>query len=752
MLIQVGYAWARVKDATQDELDFLTGYLTFTSRRHTGEGTSTSLLTREGLFPAGLADMVVRTLRERGTAVQRVQRAIPGLVVPPEKVDLSVCWPHQRDAIMEVLQGRYRGVIQHATGTGKGTTISVLCKHVVGRVLVVVPSKQLLIEMRDRLAKHGIKAGAVGDGRRDLSPRVVVCIAASLKTLKKHDLEGFVAVLVDECFPAGTLVGGVPIEQIKVGDTVPSYDEANGTFVHRKVLKTFVTPARSMVRIHMADGREVVCTAGHPFLTEIGWLPALALGGHLVASRPNDTGNHEVPDVRRGVRPVEATALRPEAAGDSIGVLVEMPPSWGGNGRNEACQLGENVGRQPDAAAGEHRQDGGGAAIQGALEASHSRREWHRDDRSTEPTIGCSGSRMGGRARHTDTEQRSDNPTLLQGRSGPARGHAGCRGGWQHPQDEAREGERREEGPGTVWARVDRVEVLEPGDREWHERLCPGGVVYNLHVEGTETYLVDGLVVHNCHGVPSPTLLEPLMRCVNAAIRLGFSGTPMERADKKSLYIVGVLGEVIHRFTPTKAVDRGIVARCRLRMVPFQHPFHSTAGRYDQWERRAIVRNKARNLLLTRLVCSSESPRIVFVRTKEHQAVLAKLLGVDCLTVNDETPSKQVQSILTTFKAGSVGTLVSTPIFRQGVDLPEVNTVINGAGGKATIDVIQKVGRGSRRFQADGSTKDEFRVYDIDDRGCGCGGAHKSCIWLERHSEGRNAAYLKFGYVALAED
>lgn len=453
MLIQVGYAWARVKDASPEELDFLRTYLTFTSRRHTGEGTSASLLTPDGLFPAGLSDMVVRTLRERGTPAQRILRALPGVIVPPEKVDLSVCWPHQRDAIMEVLQGRYRGVIQHATGTGKGTTISVLCKHIIGRVLVVVPSKQLLIEMCDRLAKHGIKAGRVGDGRRDLGPRVVVCIAASLKTLKKHDLEGFVAVLVDEA-----------------------------------------------------------------------------------------------------------------------------------------------------------------------------------------------------------------------------------------------------------------------------------------------------------HGVPSPTILEPLMRCVNAAIRLGFSGTPMERADKKSLYIVGVLGEVIHRFTPAKAVDRGIVARCRLRMVPLQHPCHPANGRYDQWERRAIVRNRARNLLLARLVSNSESPRIVFVRTKEHQAVLAKLLGVDCLTVNDETPSKQVKSILEAFKAGSVGTLISTPIFRQGVDIPEVNTVINGAGGKATIDVIQKVGRGSRRFQADGSTKDEFRVYDIDDRGCGCGGAHKSCIWLERHSEGRNAAYLKFGYAALSED
>ena len=449
MLLRIGYAFAQVLNATPEELRFLRDYLTFTSVAHTGASEKDSLLRPDGLFPAGLADMVTRAMRGRGTPLQRILRAGAGGFNPG--TDLSHCWPHQREAVQMVLSGQHRGIIQHATGTGKSVTISTICRAVLGRVLVIVPSKQLLKEMHARLEQYGIKAGRVGAGFRDTKPRVVVCIAASLKVLTTQQLEGFAAVLVDEC-----------------------------------------------------------------------------------------------------------------------------------------------------------------------------------------------------------------------------------------------------------------------------------------------------------HGVPSVSILEPVMRMKNAWLRLGFSGTPMDRADKKSLYIVGVLGEVFHRFSPKKAEQEGIVAKCQLRMLPCEHVAHKTGGRYDRWEARAYTNNAKRNLLLARTVLGAASPRIVFVRTKEHQAVLAKLLGASCRIVNDETPTEQVQKLIADFKSGVVKTILSTPIFRQGIDIPEIQTVINGAGGKACIDVIQKVGRGSRRFQADGSTKDTFKVYDIDDRGCGrCGGNHKSCEWLERHSFERAEAYKRFGYTIL---
>lgn len=268
----------------------------------------------------------------------------------------------------------------------------------------------------------------------------------------------------------------------------------------------------------------------------------------------------------------------------------------------------------------------------------------------------------------------------------------------------------------------------------------------------TEAQLLSfkAVLVDECHGVGAAGLWTTLMRCLNAEVRLGFSATSLDRADRKGLYIVGALGDTIHRYSPEQAARDGVIAQARLRMLQHTNQPFSTADGYVNWEREAIAKNAARNLKLRRILSECPAPRIVFVRTKEHQDELVRSIGeLYCAAVNDQTPPDEVEKIIKRLKDGTLPTLVSTPIFRQGVDIPEIRSVVNGAGGKAVIDVIQKVGRGSRRQQSDGTTKDEFWVYDLYDRGCGCEGAHKGCEWFEKHSAARKAAYEKFGYRVL---
>src|SRR5580658_5606843 len=71
-------------------------------------------------------------------------------------------------------------------------------------------------------------------------------------------LPPFDAVVFDECFPAGTMVGDVPIESVRVGDEVDSYCQASDQFVRRKVLKKFVRHAGRLLRLTIG-GRELVC-------------------------------------------------------------------------------------------------------------------------------------------------------------------------------------------------------------------------------------------------------------------------------------------------------------------------------------------------------------------------------------------------------------------------------------------------------------------------------------------------------------
>lgn len=252
------------------------------------------------------------------------------------------------------------------------------------------------------------------------------------------------------------------------------------------------------------------------------------------------------------------------------------------------------------------------------------------------------------------------------------------------------------------------------------------------------------------HGGAADGYRTVLHRLTNAEFRVGYSATPKSRHDKRTMHIYGALGEVIHSFSPTKAAEAGVTAEAHIVMERVLHPAHSVAGGYTAWEGRAIARNASRNKAVAVVARQAAKPGILFVRTEEHQRhVMAALEaeGVSAVAVNGKRMGvSECNRAVKLLVRGDVEVLVSTPLFRQGVDIPEVATVINAAGGKSVIDVIQKVGRGSRRHQKDGSTKDHFDVVDFMDAGCGCGGKHASCRWLDKHSAERLRAYETFGF------
>ena len=90
-------------------------------------------------------------------------------------------------------------------------------------------------------------------------------ISASVQTLihrlDKFSPDDFDTIITDECFPAGTLVDGVPIEQIQIGDWVTAYNHSTGELEHRKVTHVFRKPhPEKMVKINAY----LECTPNHP--------------------------------------------------------------------------------------------------------------------------------------------------------------------------------------------------------------------------------------------------------------------------------------------------------------------------------------------------------------------------------------------------------------------------------------------------------------------------------------------------------
>lgn len=146
--------------------------------------------------------------------------------------------------------------------------------------------------------------------------------------------------VVDECFPAGTLIGEVPIEDVRPGDEVDSFDPVTGVMQRRPVVQTFKSPMpKDMVRIVFGGHHVVRCTRGHPILTKRGWVAATdLLRSDEVATHGIEAGDRSgrgVSQLDRAPSPGREERRTPTFARlDSVEVY--QPTNTDGNRENDA--------------------------------------------------------------------------------------------------------------------------------------------------------------------------------------------------------------------------------------------------------------------------------------------------------------------------------------------------------------------------------------------------------------------------------
>lgn len=252
----------------------------------------------------------------------------------------------------------------------------------------------------------------------------------------------------------------------------------------------------------------------------------------------------------------------------------------------------------------------------------------------------------------------------------------------------------------------------------------------------------DGLMIDECHTLPAESFYRTVGKATNAYYRVGFSGTPLARGDKKSIFLVGAIGSVIHRVKPETLISRGLLARPTINLVTVKQ--ESTKDTWQKVYKELIVDSSKRNAEVTRLAMTCEKPAIVFVKEIAHGNNVKKALEkarVKTKFIHGSHSTAQRDAAVERLVRGDLDVLVVSTIFDVGVDIPELRTLINAAGGKSAIAAIQKVGRGMRK--AEGKT--EVKVYDFNDEGNN---------WLERHTRQRIKSYVTEGYktVVIKED
>jgi hypothetical protein len=182
--------------------------------------------------------------------------------------------PYQQKAVSRTLKcwtqyDRLLGVA--ATGAGKTIIAAAIIQARLseGPALFIAHREELLSQAVDKLKRaSGIVATREqANDRASLADAVVVASVQSLHTtrLERWPPAHFKTIIVDECFSAGTLVDGRPIESLQVGQSVRSYNHCLGAIEDRKILHIFRSKPKSLVRIRFSDQRVIVCTPNHPF-------------------------------------------------------------------------------------------------------------------------------------------------------------------------------------------------------------------------------------------------------------------------------------------------------------------------------------------------------------------------------------------------------------------------------------------------------------------------------------------------------
>ncbi len=261
---------------------------------------------------------------------------------------------------------------------------------------------------------------------------------------------------------------------------------------------------------------------------------------------------------------------------------------------------------------------------------------------------------------------------------------------------------------------------------------------------------VQALAVDEVHITGASMFWRRVQGCTNAYFRYGFSGTPFDRTDAKSVFVWAAMGPIIHRIAAKKLIDEGVLAKPTIHMIPYQHP----TPKERTWKNvyaAHIVKSPARNALLKKACTVATKPALLFVRDISHGKALERELRAEGHYVEFVWGKHDVavrRAAIRRLVHGDSDVLITSTIFQEGIDIPELQSVIIGAGGKSVIAALQSLGRGMRRRDSQGNvTKAEFSVYDINDQGCGCRGTkHNACEWMERHTKGRMRAYQSEKY------
>lgn len=605
----------------------------------------------------------------------------------PEGSDPDGLRYYQRDAVdaaARILRNVRACMLVMATGCGKTQIGSALAKQWDGNILWLAHRDELVQQAVDRL--RGITGEDVEIEQADLKAshraRIVVASVDTIKQQHRLDRMGrdrFQLVIPDECFPAGTLVDGIPIENLCVGDLVWSIDHETGRIEKRPVTSVFRS-SRSELLVLRSGATEVRCTNNHPF---------------FVKGRGYVEAKNIVPgDLLCVWRPVRGFNADLWQAKEDVFLPVSLRELLGSYGAYQSpLRLGAYEDKKPNAHGSQSAKGEPGSQGEGPW-ASGAWRKRERPDGVRDDSIVSPGLWLGWESRGPYKDAAVIwLPKPLQDRPGATGPDGRFGSGRGEPQQSDSPSTGPEEIRVLVWQRVDSIESDEP--------TGSGGVgVYNIEVAGAHTYFANGILVHNCHHFNARTYQRPLDYFADAKV-CGLTATP-DRGDKKALG--RIFDEVAYVMDILDAIDAGYLVPIRGHRVHLEgldlSAIRAPKGDLAIGELDDVMARVINGIVEKTLELGGERQGIGFfpgVRSAELAMLrFNEMSPGSAAFVSGTTETNERRRIVADFKHGRIRYLCNCQVATEGFDAPSASLIIQGRPTLSRSLYAQMSGRGTR--------------------------------------------------------
>ncbi len=244
------------------------------------------------------------------------------------------------------------------------------------------------------------------------------------------------------------------------------------------------------------------------------------------------------------------------------------------------------------------------------------------------------------------------------------------------------------------------------------------------------------LIADECHlwAAKSYSVLSKSLK--NVRYRIGCSGTIM-RDDGNEKLIEAYIGSKVYTISPAELREKNVIMMPRV--VFLSHSGHVSAEEWkDAYEQ--LIDDSNRNITVlqaaTNMFIKGKKVLIVSRRIKHCRWIFDNLKeahGDNVWLVIGETEDENRKGHVASFKDAEAGILVGNmSMFNKGMNVPDLDVIINATGNAGDVATIQSLGRVLRCSPG----KEQPLFIDFDDRGS----------FVDEHTAKRKAAFVKRGY------